>query len=214
MRSRRRPRRLRPREQVLGRRAPGRSFLHRAPGGLKVLVLAIVTAAVLLIREPMVSLGVVVLVLVTAGAARVPLRMILVLVRRLWLLLTVLVVLQLMLNDLFTTAEVLSRILACLLAAQLLMLTTEPTELVGVLRRILTPLRFLGVRPGRVALAALITLRSIPYLADTFHLAGQQARARGLERDLRARTVPLLLGAVNHARNTGRALNARGIEEV
>jgi biotin transport system permease protein len=214
MRVRRRPRPLRPREQVLGRRAPGGSFLHQVPSGAKVLVLALVTATVLLARDPLVSAGVVGVVLVAAVAAHIPLLMLLVLIRRLWLVLLVLVVLQLMLNDLLTGAEVLSRILACLLAAQLLLLTTEPADLVTVLRRILVPLRPLGVRPGRVALAALIMLRAIPYLADLFQLGGQQARARGLERDLRARTVPLLLGAVDHARNTGRALNARGIEEV
>lgn len=214
MRVRRRPRPLRPRDQALGRRAPGRGFLHRAPTSAKVAALALLTVAVLLVREPLVSMGVVVLVLCTALAARVPLLMLLALIRRLWVVLAVLAVLQLLLNDPLTGAEVLSRILACLLAAQLLLLTTEPTELVTVLRRILAPTRFIGVSPGRVALAALIMLRAIPYLADQFHVAGQQVRARGLERDLRARTVPLLLGAVDYARDTGRALNARGIEEV
>lgn len=188
--------------------------MHRAPSGVKVLVLALVTAAVLIARDPLVSAGVVVLVFCTALVARIPLLMLLVLLRRLWLVLAVLAILQLILNDPATGTEVLSRILACLMAAQLLLLTTAPVELVGVLRRILAPLRLLGIRPGRIALAALIMLRSIPYLADSFHLGAQQARARGLERDLRARTVPLLLGAVDHARNTGRALNARGIDEA
>lgn len=205
---------LRPREQVLGRRAPGDSFLHRVPSGAKVLALALVTAVVLVLRDPVLSAGVVGLVLCTTALARIPLLMLLVLIRRLWLVLAVLAVLQLMINDPFTGAEVLSRILACLLAAQLLLLATEPVELVGVLRRVLAPLRLFGIRPGRVALAALIMLRAIPYLADSFHLGAQQARARGLERNLRARTVPLMLGAVDHARNTGRALNARGIEEA
>ncbi|NDK31050.1 CbiQ family ECF transporter T component [Nesterenkonia haasae] len=212
MRLRRRP--LRPREQVLGRRAPGDSFLHRAPAGAKVLVLALVTVVVLLLRDPLVGVAVVGLVLGLTLLARIPVLMLLVLIRRLWIVLAVLAVLQWILNDPATGTEVLARILACLLAAQLLLLTTDPVELVGVLRRVLQPLRFLGLRPGRVALAALIMLRAVPYLADSFHMGAQQARARGLERDLRARTVPLLLGAVDHARNTGRALNARGIEEA
>ncbi|WP_120003087.1 energy-coupling factor transporter transmembrane component T family protein [Nesterenkonia muleiensis] len=214
MRARRRPRPLRPREQVLGRRAPGDGFLHAAPAGAKVAGLAILTLVVVLTREPLVNGIIGVLILVTATAARVPLGMLLSLLRRLWVLLAVLAAVQLIFNDPQTAAEVLSRILVCLLAAQLLLLSTEPTDVVGVLRRILTPARIIGVRPGAVALAGLIMLRSIPYLADRFHLAGQQARARGLERDLRARTVPLLLGTVDYARDTGRALSARGIEEV
>ncbi|MVT26605.1 energy-coupling factor transporter transmembrane protein EcfT [Nesterenkonia alkaliphila] len=202
------------REQVLGRRAPGNGFLHRSPAGLKVAMLALFTALVLVAREPVVSAGGVVLVLLTALAAQVPLRMLLALLRRLWLLLVVLAALQLLLNDPLTGAEVLSRILATLLAAQLLILTTAPAELVAVLRVLLAPLRVLGLEPGRVALAALVMLRSIPFLADQFRMAGRQAAARGLERNLKARTLPLLLGAVEHARDTGRALSARGIDQV
>ena len=214
MRVRRRPRPLPAREQVLGRRVPGNGFLHRSPAGLKVALLALFTALVLVAREPVVSAGGVVLVLLTALAAQVPLRMLLALLRRLWLLLLVLAALQLLLNDPLTGAEVLSRILATLLAAQLLILTTAPAELVAVLRVLLAPLRVLGLEPGRVALAALVMLRSIPFLADQFRMAGRQAAARGLERNLKARTVPLLLGAVEHARDTGRALSARGIDQV
>ncbi|GFZ92160.1 hypothetical protein GCM10011359_21800 [Nesterenkonia alkaliphila] len=199
---------------MLGRRAPGNGFLHRSPAGLKVAMLALFTALVLVAREPVVSAGGVVLVLLTALAAQVPLRMLLALLRRLWLLLVVLAALQLLLNDPLTGAEVLSRILATLLAAQLLILTTAPAELVAVLRVLLAPLRVLGLEPGRVALAALVMLRSIPFLADQFRMAGRQAAARGLERNLKARTLPLLLGAVEHARDTGRALSARGIDQV
>ena len=40
---------------------------------------------------------------------------------------------------------------------------------------------------------------------------GDAARARGLERDPRARLVPLVVRSVAHARATGEALDARGI---
>lgn len=211
---RRRPRPLRARDQVFGRTAPGHGFLHRAPAWAKVLCLALVTLLVLVLRDAAVSLGLAVGVLLLATAAGVPPWTALRLLRRIWPLLAAVLAAQLLFNDLAAASEVLSRIVACLLAAQLLVLTTRPEELLGVFRTLVLPPRTAGLNPGRIALAGLIMLRAIPYLADLSHLAQRQAQARGLERSIRARAVPLLTGAVDYARDTGRALAARGIDEV
>lgn len=211
---RRRTRPLQPRDQVFGQRAPGNSFLHRAPAGLKVTVLAAVALGVMIIREPQLNLAVLAAVIIVSAAARIPAGMLLTLLRRIWLLLAAMLAAQLAFNDLVTGLEVFSRVLAGLFSAHLLILSTTTHELLGVFRALLKPLRLLGVPTGKIVLAALVTLRAIPYLADQFYLAGQQARARGLERSIRARTVPVLLSAVAYARDTGRALCARGIEEI
>jgi len=214
MTRRRRPRPLRARDQVFGRTAAGEGFLHRAPAWAKVAVLAVVTVTVLFLRSPAASLGVAVGVLLLGAAAGIAVSQMLRLLRRIWLLLAAVLTAQLLFNDLGTAGEVLSRIVACLLGAQLLILTTRPHDLLGVFRALVLPLRWVGLAPGRIALAGLVMLRAIPYLADLAHLAQRQAQARGLERSIRARTVPLLTGSVDYARDTGRALAARGIDEV
>lgn len=211
---RRRPRPIRPRDQVFGQRAPGSGFLHRAPAAAKVAGLAAVAVLVMVMRDPLVSLAVMGGVLLLARAARVPLEMLLVLLRRVWVLVAALLLAQVIFNDLPTAAEVITRVLAGVLAAQLMILTTSIPELLRVFAVMLRPLELVGVRTGRIVLAAMVMLRAIPYLADQFRVAEQQARARGLERDLRARTVPVLLAAVSYARDTGRALTARGVDEV
>lgn len=214
MSRRRRPRPLRARDQVFGRTAPGNGILHRTPAWAKVAVLAAVTVTVLILRSPTVSLGVVVTVLLLGAAAGVPPVKVLRLLRRIWLLLAAVLAAQLLFNDLAGAGEVLSRIIACLLGAQLLILTTRPHDLLGVFRTLVLPLRWVGLSPGRIALAGLVMLRAIPYLADLAHLAHRQTQARGLEHSIRARTVPLLTGSVDYARDTGRALAARGIDQV
>ena len=177
-------------------------------------MLAAVTVTVLFLRSPTVSLGVAVGVLALGATAGVPASRMLRLLRRIWLLLAAVLAAQLVFNDLAGAGEVLSRIIACLLGAQLLILTTRPHDLLGVFRTLVLPLGWVGLPPGRIALAGLVMLRAIPYLADLAHLAHRQTQARGLERSIRARTVPLLTGSVDYARDTGRALAARGIDEV
>lgn len=213
-RRRRRPRPLRPRDQVFGQQAPGNSFMHRAPAGIKLAGLAGALITVMMLREPTVSLAVILLTVILAAASGIRVRVLLNLLKRVWILLVAILAAQLAFNDLLTGAEVMSRVLAGLLAAHLMILTTSTQELLSVLRVLLGPLRLVGIRPGRIVLAALVMLRAIPYLADQFSLAGQQARARGLERNLRARVVPVLLVAMVYARDTGRALCARGIEDI
>lgn len=210
---RRRGRPLRPRDQVFGQRAPGESFLHHAPAGAKVATLAVLTIAVMLLRTTTVNLATIGAILITAMAAGVPLRLVFGVLRRIWLLLGAILIAQLAFNDLLTGVEVSSRVLAGFLAAHLLVLTTPIDRLLGVFRALLRPARHRRMATGEIVLAALVMLRAIPYLADQFHLARQQARARGLERSLRARTVPVILNALAYARDTGRALSARGIEE-
>ena len=51
-------------------------------------------------------------------------------------------------------------------------------------------------------------------LAGSFAEVGDAARARGLERSVRARTIPVVLSAVAYARRTGDALAARGLGDA
>lgn len=211
---RRRARSMRPRDQVFGQQARGSGFLHRAPAGVKLASLAGALILVVIFRDPVVSLVAIGGALVLAASAGIPFRMVLTLIRRVWILLAALLVAQLTFNDLLTGLEVISRVVAALLMAHLLILTTGVHELLRVFQVIVAPLEVLRLRPGRIVLAALVMLRAIPYLMDQWHQAERQARARGLERSVQARVVPVLLAAVVYAHDTGRALSARGIEEI
>jgi biotin transport system permease protein len=57
-------------------------------------------------------------------------------------------------------------------------------------------------------------LRSIPFIIGAFDDVRDAARARGLERNLRARTLPVMISTVAYARQTGEALTARGLGEA
>ena len=56
-------------------------------------------------------------------------------------------------------------------------------------------------------------IRAVPLTLDLATETREAARARGLERDPRARLVPLVVRSVAHARATGEALDARGIAD-
>ncbi|MHA7282930.1 energy-coupling factor transporter transmembrane component T family protein [Arthrobacter sp. TMS2-4] len=102
-------------------------------------------------------------------------------------------------------------IIACLLAARALTLTTPVQDILDGVVRLADPFRVLGAQPERFALALSVMLRSIPYLAGLFVDVREAAKARGLERNPRVAVTPLVIGAVAYAHRTGEALAARGL---
>jgi len=89
-------------------------------------------------------------------------------------------------------------VLALVLAGGVFVARTSPDELLDLL-------------PGRLGLAAVLMIRSIPALVGTVAETREAARARGCERDPRTWLTPAAVRAVARAHTTGEALAARGL---
>ncbi|GAA2834794.1 biotin transport system permease protein [Leucobacter komagatae] len=107
--------------------------------------------------------------------------------------------------------EVIADILALILAASAVTASTRASDMLDTISWALTPLERFGVDTERVSLTFSLAIRMIPAVQELARDAEQAARARGLDRNLRARTVPLVLRTVSQAQLTGQALAARGI---
>lgn len=190
---------------------PGSSIVHRTSAGFKLAVLAVI--ALFLSLWPLAPPDVAIALLVVAslyGIAGLPLR---VLGAELWRLRWIILVLAVALVVFVSPAAAwisTGRVVALLLLASLLTLTTRMSALLDVLRRLLHPFRRLGVDPEVVALTISLTLTMIPVVAGFAERVREAGRARGVKLGVRA-VVPLLVLALRHADDVGDALAARGI---
>ncbi|WP_349828165.1 energy-coupling factor transporter transmembrane protein EcfT [Brevibacterium litoralis] len=195
---------------------PMDTWLHRIPTPVRFAVLVVLGIVVLLVREPWVN-GLVIAGVCSVGAtARIPWRYLLRPYRAVWVLVLAVLLVQGLLVGPWAALTLSTTLLACVGAAGLFMLTTSQGEILALFALLCAPLgwpgiRRLGVPPERPALAAALMIRSIAHIAGLAATAGDAARARGLDRDLRARTVPVVLGTVAHAERVGKALDARGL---
>ncbi|GAB4098906.1 energy-coupling factor transporter transmembrane component T [Sinomonas halotolerans] len=190
---------------------PGRSWLHRAPLWAKFAgVVAAGAASFVLVdwRVSAAALAGAIAVWLSAGLGG----------RRLvasWKLVlplaVVLFAFQAWQQGPATATRIVANLLLCFVAAGLLTATVPLERLLDAVASLARPFRRFGADPERFALAIAIMLRSIPVLAGAFAEVGDAARARGLERSVRARTVPVVLSTVAYARRTGDALAARGL---
>jgi biotin transport system permease protein len=198
---------------VTGLYRPGTSLLHRAPAGGKLLLLALATTVLVVVRDPWaVAVGAVV---VCAGyvLGRVPASVLVDQLRPLRWVLLALVPFQWWQGGPRAAVVVVGTLLVTVAAAALVTLTTRVLDLLDVVERAASPLRYVSVRPDRVALLLALTLRAVPVLAATLDDVREARRARGLERSPRALLVPLVVRTLRHADRLGEALVARGVDD-
>ena len=195
----------------LGLHRAGTSPVHRAPAGVKLVLLAAVGAVLVLRTGPVVAGAGLLVVLLLGAVARVPWRTS---SRALVPVLLTAVALggyQTWVRGAAHGAEMALDLLTLVLAGTLVTTTTRADDLLAVVARAARPLRHVGLPPETVALTVGLFLRTVPVLVRTTGEARDAARARGLERDPRAVVVPAAVRMVGHARTTGDALAARGL---
>lgn len=192
---------------------PGHSWLHRAAAGPKLLiVMALALAFSLSPANPWLLGGEVAVVAAGYLVAGLGVREIGVQVYRLrWLMAFVLLGQVFFLPGLTVAANIV-RVVAVILLANLVTLTTRTEALIDAIERALSPLRRLRVNPSRVALMLSLTITTIPVIAGFAAQIREAQRARGVPVSPLTFAVPLLIMALKHSDDLADALTARGID--
>ncbi|MEO6529953.1 MAG: energy-coupling factor transporter transmembrane protein EcfT [Specibacter sp.] len=196
---------------------PGASPLHRMPLAVKAAVLFVV--AVLALGSPIVS--------VRVGVVATTLTLLSVVMahfvaglgwHRLWRAVRLMLVFLILIGGYqwwqhgpWVAWQVVAAIVATVLASNVLTSSTPVDELLDGLAAVVKPLARFGADPERFSLTVALMLRSIPFVIGAFGDVRDAARARGLERNLLARSLPVVIATVGYARATGEALAARGL---
>jgi biotin transport system permease protein len=195
----------------LGLYYPGTTALHRAPVSAKLAALTLLGVAVMVLRGPIGALALLALALAATAVARVPVRATLVGLAPVLAGVAGLAAFQWWQQGAAVAIEVSADLLTLVVAAGVVTATTPADRMLDALERAARPLRHVGLRPEILALSVALMLRTVPALLATMGEVRDAARARGLERDLRALLVPAAVRTVARARATGEALAARGL---
>ncbi|MCV0335016.1 CbiQ family ECF transporter T component [Microbacterium maritypicum] len=190
---------------------PGTGLIHRAPAGFKLAALAVGALVLSLYPHDSLSIGVSLAIVVGLyGLSGLPFRVLVTEAWRLrWIVLVLAAALLIFVSPVAAWIST-GRVVAVLLLASLLTLTTRMSDLLAVLHRLLRPLRSMGVDPEAVALTISLTLTTVPVIAGFAARVREAEQARDVRLGIRT-VVPLLVLALRHADDVGEALAARGI---
>lgn len=196
---------------LLGVYQPGTTLLHRAPAGVKLVALAVISILTVVVASVWTSAMVLAMAVLLLALARARVGRVLRTMRGLLIMLALLAAYQSWQQGWEHAFTVVGALVALILLAVVLSVTTPVDVMVDAITRALEPLRRFGVNPDLVALAFSMMIRGIPTIFEIASETRQAARARGLERSPRAFLTPMVIRMVAHARATGDALHARGI---
>lgn len=190
---------------------PGDSILHRAPASLKLATLVVASLVLSLAPQSVWSIGgALLLVCALYALARFPAEVLVAEIRRISGIALVLGVLLWLFASPAVAWISTGRVVALVLLAALLTLTTRMTDLLGVLRRMTAPVRRIGVDPDAVAMTLSLAVTMIPVVQGFADQVRDAQRARDARLGVRW-VVPLLVRALRHADDVGDALAARGL---
>lgn len=198
---------------MIGLYRDGGSLLHRLPAGAKLAGLLLAGLVSPFVRSPVVTAVVLVVVLAGYAVARMPVRVLLQMLRPLLLVMVPLGVFQTVVAGWERAFVIVGVLVALVLLANLVTLTTRTSDLIDVVVRVCGPLRRVGVEPERVGVLLQLAIRAVPLVIDLGARVREAQHARGLGASPRAFAVPLVVGALRRADAMGDALAARGLDD-
>ncbi|RFA18152.1 energy-coupling factor transporter transmembrane component T family protein [Subtercola boreus] len=191
---------------------PGTGWLHRAPAGPKALALLVIVLAVSLMPSTWlaaaVGAGVAVACYLVPRIGLAELGRQIVAVR--WII-VVTFGFQVIFLPLESATANTVRVVAAIVIAALLVLTTRVGDLLDAFELGLGGFRRFGLDPARVALVLAVAITTVPVLARIAVGVRESQRARGARAGIRSFVIPFLVVSLKHADDLGDALTARGV---
>ena len=197
---------------MLGLYRPRRTPLHATPAWIKVIMLVVISVGTIMIGDPVTSVGIMFACVLLLVSTEPPPR------ATLWALFaTVLVallssLLHLLRGDFTRAVDVAADLVGIVALALAVTSSTSMEAMLDFVSKAARPIRFI-LPPETLGLMFALMLRSIPEVARLYYESRQAARARGLDRSLRAVLFPTTTRTVGFSLQLGQALHARGIGE-
>lgn len=197
---------------TIGLFAPGASALHRLPAGPKLGALVAASLALFAIPSTMFALAAVPLAFAVYLSTGLGFRRLVSELRGTAMLLAFVFIFHVLAGSPEDGVAAVARFASLILLAAAVTLTTPVSEMAALVERLLGPLAPLGVNPAKVGLAIALAIRFIPLIAEEYRQIREAQAARGLQRNLLALVVPLVIRTLKAADDLADAIEARGYE--
>ncbi len=187
---------------------PGNSLLHKTPAGLKLLGLVLLGSLVFQISEIATLLGIGSLLALLFVIGRIPLHVAFRQLRPALFLLIVIFIAQYFIEGIEVATFVVLRFAILILAAGLVTVTSRVSDMVAAIELALKPFsRWIAV--AKVSLAITLAIRFIPVLGSIIQDVKDAQKARGLDRNVMAVLIPVIVRTLKMATEVAEALDAR-----
>nr|WP_250152518.1 energy-coupling factor transporter transmembrane component T [Ancylobacter radicis] len=184
--------------------------MHAIPAGWKLAALALISLVISPIESlPVMGALILAVLALYASLGSAALRQ-LALLRAMWPLFAILLAFHWWNGDLIFGLVVLTRLLAMILLANAVTMTTRMDAMMDAVEPILRPLGWVGLSPRAVALMVAMMIRFIPLLFALWEALNESYRARTGKRGGWRLLAPFCIQTLRLSHHTAEALAARG----
>ena len=195
---------------MIGLYTPGESVVHQAAPGWKLLGLLILSLALVTVPTLKAIAGIGLGILMLWRIAGLPLSSLAADVRPVLWFGAAILLFHALAGQFDSGIQAVARFAILIIAAMLVTRTTPVTAMLAALERVAYPLRFVGVRPARLAFLVVLIIRLVPVIAQIVQDVRQATAARGCKGTLRSVVLPTVSRTLLFAGQLGEALDARG----
>ncbi|WP_254473292.1 energy-coupling factor transporter transmembrane protein EcfT [Bartonella sp. B1098] len=197
---------------MIGLYIPRDTFIHRLSPGVKLLFLTVCGTFIIMVSSiPFLGLFLL-FVALFYRVAKVPCSTVIKQFKSMGLLLVLLFVFQTIFSGWLTGVEVILRLVILFSLSSLVSFTTKVSDMVDAIEAGLQPFRCLGINPSKVSMVISMAVRFIPLLSEKFNEVYEAQQARGLNTNIVALAIPLIIRTIRMASEVAEALEARSYD--
>ncbi len=190
---------------------PAQSLIHNIAAGYKVLMLLVLGTVLFQVDRLEILVVVAVVVVACYGVAKIPFKLAFKQLKPALFLLAIIFLAQIFILGLEAAIFIVLRFAVLILAASLVTLTTMMSHMIEAIEKGLSIFgHWLPV--AKISLALSLTVRFIPVIGVMAEEVREAQRVRGMERNVFALAMPLIIRTLKMGTEVAEALDARGFD--
>ena len=191
----------------------GKTFIHRLPAGLKLLIVFFVSIGLFYFASLPLAIVSLIVVWCLFFLAGFPFFKPVLELKKISWLLAALFIVQYFSVNFESAALIVIRLSSLLLLATLVTLTTPFSRMMACFEKLFSFMRVFGVNPAKISLGLSLTLRFIAVFSDISQEVREAQKARGLEKSVFAVIMPVLIRSLKVQADVAAAIEARCFDE-
>ncbi|PIT68761.1 energy-coupling factor transporter transmembrane component T family protein [Bartonella tribocorum] len=197
---------------MIGLYIPKDTFIHRLSPGVKLFFLTVCGTFIIMVSSiPLLGLFLL-FVALFYRVAKVSFSTVIKQFKSMGFLLVFLFVFQTIFSSWLTGVEVVLRLIILFSLSSLISFTTRVSDMVDAIEAGLQPFRCFGINPSKVSMVISMAIRFIPLLSEKFNEVHEAQQARGLNMNIIALSIPLIIRTIRMASEVAEALEARSYD--
>ncbi|KEG15683.1 energy-coupling factor transporter transmembrane component T family protein [Bartonella bacilliformis] len=197
---------------MIGLYLPKDTLIHKLQPGVKLIFLTVYGTSIFWVSSMSVLLLFLLLVVLLYKMAEIPFHHVVKQIKPVCPFLVLVFVFQAIFDNWLTGFWIISRFILLISLASLVSLTTKVSDMVHSIETGLRPFQYYGVNSSKLGMVLSMAIRFIPVVSEKFNEIREAQKARGLDTNIMALAMPLIIRTIKMASEVAEALDARSYD--